>query len=242
MRIGILGTGTLAVGLGTAWARAGHAIRIGGRSREKAAAAAGRIGGAAVAVEPREAAAGADVVLVAVAWEGLADILALAGAKEGTLAGTPLLDPTNAVAHGVGELLTPDGRSAAEHLADLAPGAHVVKGFHLFAADQWQPCPEPGPEPRPEPHPEPGPEQRRREPAAEPAREPVTVVLAGDDDAALAAVSQLVADAGGQPAVLGPLRRARQLEEVAGFVIGLAFAGVDPASAVPHISLPAPDA
>lgn len=234
MRIGILGTGTLAVGLGTAWARAGHAIRIGGRSREKAAAAAGRIGGAAVAVEPREAVAGADVVLVAVAWEGLAGILALAGAKEGTLAGTPLLDPTNAVAHGVGELLTPDGRSAAEHLADLAPGAHVVKGFHLFAADQWQPGPEP--------HPEPDPEQRRQEPAAEPAREPVTVVLAGDDAAALAAVSQLVADAGGRPAVLGPLRRARQLEEVAGFVIGLAFAGVDPASAVPHISLPAPDA
>lgn len=206
MRIGILGTGTLAVALGAAWGRAGHEVRVGGRSPERAAEAAAAMGGAAVAAGPREAVEGADAVLVAVAWEGLADVLALAGAADGTLAGTPLVDPTNAVAHGVGELLTGDGRSAAEHVADLAPGAHVVKGFHLFAADQWGG-----------------------------GREPVTVALAGDDAGALAVVSGLVEDAGGRPAVLGPLRRARQLEEVAGFVIGLVFAGVDPSSAVPSV-------
>jgi predicted dinucleotide-binding enzyme len=49
----------------------------------------------------------------------------------------------------------------------------------------------------------------------------------------------LVRDAGGRPAVLGPLSRARQLEEVAGFVIGLAFSGVDPSSAIPRIPAPA---
>ncbi|MFI0938976.1 NADPH-dependent F420 reductase [Streptomyces sp. NPDC021020] len=206
MRIGILGTGTLAVALGAAWGRAGHEIRVGGRSRERAAGAAAAMGGAAGAVEPREAVEGADAVLVAVAWEGLADILGLAGAADGTLSGTPLLDPTNAVAHGVGELLTGDGRSAAEHIADLAPGAHVVKAFHLFAADQWSG-----------------------------GREPVTVAMAGDDAGALAAAAKLVEDAGGRPAVVGPLRRARQLEEVAGFVIGLVFAGVDPSSAVPSV-------
>ena len=43
-----------------------------------------------------------------------------------------------------------------------------------------------------------------------------------------APLGQLVRDAGGVPAVLGPLDRTRQLEEVARFVIGLAFAGVDP--------------
>ncbi|WP_329178778.1 NADPH-dependent F420 reductase [Streptomyces sp. NBC_01477] len=209
MRIGILGTGTLAVALGAAWGRAGHQVRVGGRSRERAEAAAERMGGAAVAVEPAEAVAGRDAVLVAVAWEGLADILGAAGAAGGSLAGTPLIDPTNAVAHGVGELLTTDGRSIAEHIADLAPGAHVVKGFHLFAADQWSA-----------------------------GREPVTVALAGDDAAALATVSRLAEDAGGHPAVLGPLGRARQLEEVAGFVIGLVFAGVDPATAIPHVPMP----
>lgn len=137
-------------------------------------------------------------------------MLRAAGAARGSLAGTPLIDPTNAVDHGVGELLPADGRAAAEHIAGWAPGAHVVKGFHLFAADQWSP-----------------------------GREPVTVALAGDDEGALRTVADLVRDAGGRPVVFGPLRRARQLEEVAGFVIGLVFAGVDPSSAVPRVPVSA---
>lgn len=211
MRIGILGTGTLARALGAAWVRAGHAVVVGGRSYDGAAAAAERMGGGARAVSPAEAAAGRDAVLVAVAWEGLADILRAAGAADGALAGTPVIDPTNAVEHGVGVLLPADGRAAAEHLAGWAPGAHVVKAFHLFAADQW---------------------------AA--GREPVTVPLAGDDPAALDTVARLVRDAGAHPVVLGPLHRARQLEEVAGFVIALAFSGSDPQAAVPHVPTPPP--
>ncbi|WP_211367045.1 hypothetical protein [Pseudonocardia kunmingensis] len=57
--------------------------------------------------------------------------------------------------------------------------------------------------------------------------------MCGDDAAALRVVGELVRAVGGVPAVLGPLDRARQLEEVAGFAIGLAFSGVDPRSAVP---------
>jgi predicted dinucleotide-binding enzyme len=71
--------------------------------------------------------------------------------------------------------------------------------------------------------------------------------MCGDDPAALRTVGQLASDAGGGPAVLGPLDRSRQLEEVAGFVIGLAFAGADPRSASPHHrhrdgTMPAPPA
>lgn len=210
MRIGILGTGAVAVGLGTAWARAGHDIRIGGRSHERALAAAARIGGDARAAEPREVVAGREVVLLAVPWEGVPDALRAAGAADGTLAGVALIDPVNAVEHGVGVLLPPDGRAAAEHIADLAPGAHVVKGFHLFPAGQWQP-----------------------------GNPPVTVALAGDDAAALDTVARLVRDAGGHPFTLGGLARARQLEEVAGFVIALAMSGSDPNAAVPRMPAPA---
>ncbi|WP_344936386.1 hypothetical protein [Sphaerisporangium flaviroseum] len=64
---------------------------------------------------------------------------------------------------------------------------------------------------------------------------PVTVAMCGDDPAALRVVGELVRQVGGVPAVLGSLERARQLEETAGFVIGLAFAGVDPRSAIPHV-------
>jgi predicted dinucleotide-binding enzyme len=210
MRIGILGTGTLAVGLGAAWTRVGHEVLVGGRSPDRATAAASRMGASARAVTPREAVTERDAVLVAVSWQGLPNILHAAGATDGALAGTPLIDPTNAVEHGVGELLTSDGRAVAEHVAGWAPGAHVVKAFHLFAADQWHE-----------------------------GRKPVTVVLAGDHETALRITADLVRDVGARPAVLGPLRRARQLEEVAGFVIGLAFSGVDPNSAIPRVPTPA---
>ncbi|MEU6532485.1 hypothetical protein ABZ869_25230 [Streptomyces sp. NPDC046928] len=63
--------------------------------------------------------------------------------------------------------------------------------------------------------------------------------MCGDDPAALKVVGDLVRDVGGTPATLGTLDRVRQLEEVAGFVIGLAFAGVDPESAVPVVASPA---
>ncbi len=206
MEIGILGTGSLAVGLGAAWARAGHDVVVAGRSAERAQAAAERIGGRTATLA--EAVRGRDAVLVAVRWEGLFDVLDAAGAADGAFAGVPLIEPTNAVAHGVGELLTDDGRSVAELVAARAPGALVVKAFHLFAADQWQP-----------------------------GRPAVTVAMTGDDAGALAVVAQLVRDAGGHPAVLGPLRRARQLEEVAGFVIGMVFSGEDPRAALPVVTL-----
>jgi predicted dinucleotide-binding enzyme len=206
MRIGILGTGNLATALATGWARAGHDITIGGRSAAAAEAIANRIGGTARPVP--EVAASADAVLLAVRWDGVTGMLTAAGGPAGTLAGVPLIDPTNAVDHGVGVLRTDPARSAAEHVAALAPGAHVVKAFHLFPAQRWV-TPDAG---------------------------PVTVAMCGDDERALDVVGSLVRDVGGVPAVLGKLDRVRQLEEVAGFVIGLAFAGVDPRSAIPAVS------
>lgn len=218
MRIGILGTGTLAAVLGAAWTRAGHEIAIGGRSAEKAHAVADRLGCGTQAGAPRSVVAGSDAVLLAVAWDGVPDILRAAGAPEGTLAGTPLIDPTNAVVHGVGTLLTDAGDSMARRITELAPGAHVVKAFNLFPAEQWQ--------------------QTASSTASEPptdGRSPVTVTICGDDPAALHLVGGLVRDVGAAPAVLGTLDRVRQLEEVAGFVIGLAFAGTDPNSAIPRV-------
>ncbi|TDB97165.1 NADP oxidoreductase [Micromonospora fluostatini] len=205
MRIGILGTGTLATALALGWTRAGHDISIGGRSPERAEVAA-KASGARARRLP-DVAVDADVVLLAVHWEGVADTLTAAGAPAGSLAGVPLIDPTNAVEHGVGVLRTESGRAIAQHVADLAPGAHVVKAFHLFPSTRW----------------------------TAPASSPVTVAMCGDEPRALEVVGSLVRDVGGVPAVVGGLDRARQLEEVAGFVIALAFAGVDPQSAIPAV-------
>jgi predicted dinucleotide-binding enzyme len=205
MRIAILGTGTLATALATGWTRAGHDISIGGRSPERAEVAAQASGARARRLP--EVAADADAVLLAVHWAGIADILTAAGAPAGSLAGRPLIDPTNAVDHGIGVLRTAPGRATAHQVAELAPGARVVKAFHLFPSTRW----------------------------TTPAPAPATVAMCGDDPGALEIVGTLVRDVGGVPAVLGGLDRARQLEEVAGFVITLAFAGVDPQSAIPAV-------
>ncbi|MEV0616692.1 NAD(P)-binding domain-containing protein [Nonomuraea sp. NPDC050404] len=208
MRIGILGTGMLAAALGQGWARAGHELAVAGRSPAKARELVTRLGSGAYAVTPRQAVVERDAVLLAVSWQGAEDMLRSAGAADGSLAGTALIDPTNPVDHGVGVVRTAPGESMAQRIAGLSPGAHVVKAFHLFPADQWTKDGEP----------------------------PVTVAMAGADPDALRVVGELVRDVGGVPAVLGSLDRARQLEEVAGFVIGLVFAGADPGSAVPRSS------
>ncbi|MYX54675.1 NAD(P)-binding domain-containing protein, partial [Streptomyces sp. SID8382] len=85
MRIGVLGTGRMADALGTQWARAGHDLFIGGRSRPKAQALAARIGHGARAGSLREAAGFGEVALLAVAYEGVEAALEAAGAAEGTL-------------------------------------------------------------------------------------------------------------------------------------------------------------
>ncbi|GAA5099945.1 NAD(P)-binding domain-containing protein [Nocardia iowensis] len=207
MRIGILGTGMLASALGSRWTRAGHEIAVAGRSLAKAQQVAARLGGRARALTVREAIVEVDAVLLAVPWSGVEDTLCRVEAFTGTLAGMTLIDPTNAVDHGVGVLHTPLGRSGAQRVAELAPGAHVVKAFHLFPAQQW----------------------------SDPANPPVTVAICGDHPDALRVTETLVRDAGAHAAVLGPLDRARQLEEAAGFVIGLAFKGFDPRAAVPRV-------
>ncbi|GII66766.1 NADP oxidoreductase [Sphaerisporangium krabiense] len=214
MRIGILGTGTLAAALGEGWARAGHEVAIAGRSTDRARALADRLGPAVCAVTPRQAVAGRDAVLLAVSWDGVEDMLTRAGAPGGSLEGTPLIDPTNAVEHGVGVLLTAPGDSMARRIAGLAPGARVVKAFHLFPAEQWTRPPRPG-------------------------ETPVTVAMSGDDPDALRVAGELARAVGAAPAVLGSLDRARQLEEVAGYVIGLAFAGTDPGATIPRVPSPA---
>lgn len=208
MDIGILGTGNLAVALGEAWLSAGHSVRVTGRHQARAEEAAGRIGAGAQSVAPEDLAAASDVVVVAVSYEGLPSALALVGGPEGALSGSVVVDCTNAVDYATGRLEPATG-SAAELVAAAAPGAHVVKAFHLFAGASW---PYDGP----------------------PSDAPV-VAMCGDDAAALDRVAALARDLGARAAVVGGLDAARQLEEAAAFVMRVAGAGHNPARAVPDI-------
>lgn len=208
MKIGFLGTGNMAIALGTVWAGAGHEIFVAGRSQDKAAKAAGEFGG--TPIDPAGLAAIADVIVVAVAWEGVEHVLSLAGASQGSLTGKPVIDCTNAVDFATGSL-KPEG-SAAERVAELAPGAHVVKALHMYFGTSWL----------------------TRDPSAP----KPTVAICGDDAEALAITSTLVGDLGGETAIVGGLSKARQLEEAAGFVMSLVAAGHNPRSAVPDFEPP----
>jgi 8-hydroxy-5-deazaflavin:NADPH oxidoreductase len=208
VKIGLLGTGNLAVTLGRAWAGAGYSIVVTGRNPGHATAAAEQIGAAAAAVGPRDLANLADVVVVAVSWDGLESALMLAGGPEGTLAGKTVVDCTNPVNYATGRLLPTSG-SAAEAAARVAVGANVIKGLHLFAGASW-------------------PFTGEREAA------PV-VAICGDDPDAVSLAGALIGDLGGRTAVLGGLDAARQAEEAAGFVMRVVAAGANPRLAVPDV-------
>lgn len=207
-QIGILGTGNMASALAEAWTRSGHTVTVGGRSREKADALADRLGPEVNAASPLEVAEKNEVILVAVPWEGLGEILELAAGPQGALRGKTVIDCTNPVDFAVGKLKPVKG-SAAELVADLAPGAHVVKALHLFAGQSWLIDGNPFPAP--------------------------TVAICGDDPTALEITGDLIRDLGGIPAAVGDLDASRQLEEVSGFVMRLVSRGFDPATAVPAV-------
>ena len=78
--------------------------------------------------------------------------------------------------HGSGVLQVGAGGSAAQRIAWLAPGAHVVKAFHLFPAAHW----------------------------AEGGAAAGTVAMCGDDTGALETVGRMVRDLGGTPALPRP--------------------------------------
>jgi 8-hydroxy-5-deazaflavin:NADPH oxidoreductase len=209
VRIGILGTGGMASALAEAWTRRGHHVLVGGRSPDKARAIAEILGGEVEAVAPAEVARGSDAVVVAVVWEGLDEVLKLAGADDGALEGKTVIDCTNAVDYATG-VLKPSTGSAAQYIAERATGSHVVKALHLFAGTSWL-APVPA------------------------GQSPRTVAMCGDDAPALETTAALIRDLGALPAMIGGLDCARQLEEVAGFVMRLVARGQNPVTAVPFV-------
>jgi predicted dinucleotide-binding enzyme len=204
----MLGTGNLAVALGRAWTTAGHSIVVTGRDPGRVTAAAEQIGTGATPADPDRFAAEAEAVVVAIAWDGLEQALRLVGGPQGTLAGKTVIDCTNPVDPRNGRLL-PETGSAAELVARVATGAHVVKALHLFTGTSW-PC------------------------TGEAGASPV-VAVCGDDADTLGRTAALVADLGGRTAVLGGLAAARQAEEAAGFVMRVVAAGANPRQAVPDV-------
>ncbi|MET8143688.1 NADPH-dependent F420 reductase [Sphaerisporangium sp. NPDC005288] len=136
LSVGILGgTGDQGKGLARRFAIAGHTVMIGSRSASRAQEAADGLGSglpisgadnAAVAAE-------ADVVIVAVPWDGHRSILA---SLRSELTGKIVVDCVNPLGfdkQGAFALEVEEG-SAAQQAAAVLPGSRVVAAFHHVSA------------------------------------------------------------------------------------------------------------
>jgi 8-hydroxy-5-deazaflavin:NADPH oxidoreductase len=133
--VGVLGgTGDQGRGLAYRLATAGNPVIIGSRSAERAESAAAKLGGGRIRGLANEDAAGeADVVIVAVPWEGHKDLLAsLARALDGKIV-IDCVNPLGFDKRGAYPLRVPEG-SAAQQAAEVLPDSWVVGAFHHVSA------------------------------------------------------------------------------------------------------------
>ncbi|GAA0357423.1 NADPH-dependent F420 reductase [Microbispora corallina] len=132
LSIGILGgTGDQGKGLARRFSLAGHTVLIGSRSEERARDAAESIG--VRGAENAAVAAEADIVIVAVPWEGHKDLLE---SLREPLAGKIVVDCVNPLGfdkQGAYALPVEEG-SAAQQAAAVLTGSRVVAAFHHVSA------------------------------------------------------------------------------------------------------------
>lgn len=184
MRIAIIGTGNVGGSIAQGLKNKGHAVTLGARDPHgpDLIALASRAG-AAVAT-PAEAAAAAEVIILALPW----NVAEAAVAALGDLSGRIVVDCMNPLGR------TPDGialtlghtNSGGEIVQGWLPGARVVKTLNQVGAEMM--ADNTGLPHRP------------------------VMFMAGNDDGAKAAVALLLADLGFDPLDAGDITKSRLLE------------------------------
>ncbi|HJR49904.1 MAG TPA: NAD(P)-binding domain-containing protein [Gemmatimonadales bacterium] len=197
MNIGILGSGLMGGKLGTLFARAGHDVVFSyARSQEKLKGLARDAGGKARPGTPREAAQEADVLLLAVHWSRIDDVLKQAGHLVGKIILSCSL-PMNADDT---ELVVAHTSSGAEELARRTAGARVVAAFNTVPSEVLFGVYE------------------ARGGATRP-----SLVYCGDDTKGKEIAGRLIRDVGFDPIDAGTLRIARYMEPFGLLVAQLAY-------------------
>jgi predicted dinucleotide-binding enzyme len=189
MRIGILGTGDVGRTLAGGFAALGHDVRVGTRdpAAEKAQKLAAALGPRARVTTFADAAAFAEVAVLATLWSGTERALGLAGAAN--LGGKVVVDATNPLVFTPGTLpalALGHSDSGGEQVQRWLPGARVVKAFNIVGhAHMVQP--------------------RFGDGVPD-------MFICGNDEAAKATVTQLLTDLGWPVIDIGGIEGARLLE------------------------------
>ncbi len=184
MHIAIIGAGNVDGALSDAATKAGHRVTVAAADAEHASKVAAATG-ATVAASNVDAVAQADVVVLAVPGDAVAEVAAeIAAAVDGKV----VIDSTNPLNGSFSDLVI-EGESGAGDLQQRIPNARVVKAFNTILAARHAAPHEQG--------------------------VPLDAYFAGDDADAKAVVSELVSSLGYRPVDAGGLRLARALEEMA---------------------------
>jgi predicted dinucleotide-binding enzyme len=187
MKVTIVGAGNMGGGIGARAIAGGHEVELVDRNPEDARALAAELGDGATALEPGSS-FGGEVVVLALYYGSIAEAV---DQYRDELAGKTVVDISLPLDwESMDGFVVAADTSAGEELQKLLPdGTPVVKAFCTTFA--------------------------RTLGTGEKNGVPLDVPLAGDDDRAKQQVTQLVEGGGMRPIDLGPLRRARQLENAA---------------------------
>jgi predicted dinucleotide-binding enzyme len=194
MNIGILGAGRMGRTLAHLRVTAGHRVQLANsRGPESLAALIAELGPGAAAGTPKEVIAFADVVVLATRWEQTAAAVQGLGPWNSKV----VVDTTNnRFGPGPNDLYDLGGRTSSEVVAELLPGARVVKAFN------HQPIPALAESLGPSPS------------------ERNALFIAGDDTDAKRLVAQLIRNIGGEPIDTGSLREGGRLQATGGPLAG----------------------
>lgn len=190
MRIAIIGAGAMGAALSTAAVKAGHTVTITATTEAKAREVAARTG-AAPAASNADAAAGAEVVVLAVPGGVAGGVLTELAP---VLRGKVVVDATNPL-NATFTDLDIEETAAAQSLQRLVPDVPVIKAFNTLFSGRLS--------------------------APEESGLRLTGFYAGDDPDAKRVVADFLESLGFRPIDAGGLRMARALEEMAFLNIAL---------------------
>jgi len=188
MRIAVMGSGNVGQALASGLQAKGHSVTLATREPTRPELGAWSAETGVSVGDLASAAAGAELVVLATAWSGVAEALATAGAHN--LEGKVLIDVTNPLRFTDRlELAVGHGDSGGETVQRLAPGARVVKAFNTVGFELMVDPDVPD--------------------------GPPTMFVAGDDADARSVVAGLAASLGWAVHDCGDLRAARLTEPLA---------------------------